>query len=128
MNNEGYDGIILTMPVIFFEETGHTSETLCKSFEDEFKNEDGLWYFCKKNLPVKDFLYVYIVWEGKIQYRLNLAMLERNKTRAFKDTPTSKIRRFPNKNWIVLCGPLVKAPDDFPMKGFQGHRYTHKIF
>jgi hypothetical protein len=125
---EPSEGIILTMPVIFFEETGHTSKTLCKQFEEEFSNENGLWYFLKKNLPVQDFIYIYIVWDGKIQYRTNLASIERNKSYAFCDEPDGKVRRFENKNWIILCNPLIKAPYEIPMKGFQWHRYTKKIF
>lgn len=119
-------GILLTMPKVFFEETGHTSETLCRDFEAALNEEEDTWNFCKKNLPTKDFLYVYLVWEGKIQYRANLVGLERNISKSFIDTPDGQTRHFPGKNWIVMSGPAIKAPMDIPMKGFQGHRYVAK--
>lgn len=122
-------GIIVTMPVAFFQETGWQSDDLLRQmmyYLNKEKNENGRWYFLKKLLPTKDFLYVYVVWDGKVQLRANLLQLERNKTHRFCDTPNGKWRTFPKKNWIVLCGPGVKAPYDIPMKGFQGFRYTTK--
>jgi hypothetical protein len=118
-------GIILTMPVAFFKETGHTSQTLLDQFMRVLnEDDDGLWYFLKKSLPTQDFLYVYIVWDGRVQVRANLFKLERGTTYRFCDTPGGKWRTFENKNWIILCGPVVKAPKDIAMKGFQGFRYT----
>lgn len=128
-------GIILTMPVKFFEETGHNSETLGEQLEaylnDPREDDNGLWYFMKKSLPTQDFLYVYLLWDGKIQYRTNLVLKERNKTYSFydyyqKEGDQGEPRTFYNKNWIIIGGPAVKAPTEIQMKGFQGFRYVNK--
>lgn len=119
-------GIILTMPERWFEETGHTYDSALKTMMQCLNEEESEWLFLKKSLPTQDFLYVYIIWDRKIQLRANLSALERNKSYSWNDTPDGQAREFENKNWIVLCGPAVKAPHDIQMKGFQGFRYVTK--
>jgi hypothetical protein len=120
-------GILLTMPRKWFEETGHTPKSCLQHMMFCLNSqENGEWLFLKTSLPTQDFQYVYIVFDGKVQLRANLSTLERNTSYHWCDTPDGKERVFENKNWIVLCGPAIKAPYDIPMKGFQGHRYLTK--
>lgn len=122
------DGIALTLPVQFFEDRKMSCSDFEKYFVRLMRNEDTTWNFKLKNLPTKDVLYVYFVFDGFIQYRLNLVMYERNKSKTFNDTPDGKVRHFESCNWVICSGPAVKAPYDFPMKGFQGFRYTTTLF
>ncbi len=117
-------GIILTVPKRFFEETGYTYAAFEKDFMNVMDREDGIWNFLKKQLPTRDFLYVYLVFDGFVQLRCNLLDMQRNESKRFGDN--GKIRSFAKKNWIRLCGPAEKAPIDIPMKGFQGFRYVTK--
>lgn len=119
-------GIILTMPEIWFEETGNTYEQLCQNFEYYLGLDDGVWYFKKKSLPIHDILYVYVIWDKKVQYRTNFGWRERNRTKRFSDGQSGEHRTFKNTNWIVLVGPAVKAPHEIPMRGFQGFKYVTK--
>lgn len=122
------EGIMLTMPVMFFEDRKMTYDEFRKEFEEALADEDGYWNFVKKNLPKHDVQYVYIVFDKKVQYRCNLVCYERKKTKIFSDAPDGKRRAFVNKNWILLSGPAVKPPYDMPQKGFQGFRYCTKLF
>lgn len=122
------EGIAITMPVAFFQDRNMSYADFCKEFEQALASEDGYWNFICKNLPTQDVLYVYIIFDKHIQYRCNLVCYERNKTKEFADAPDGLVRRFENKNWILLSGPVVIAPDAIPQKGFQGFRYTTKIF
>jgi len=49
-------------------------------------------------------------------------------SKIFDDGPDEKAREFPNANWLILAGPVVKAPEGMDQKGFQGFRYTIKLF
>lgn len=86
-------GIILTMPERWFEETGHTYEGALRHMAIVLNEwEDGTWYFLKKSLPTQDFLYVYIVWDRKVQVRCNLLQMLRNHSMSWCDTPDGKQR------------------------------------
>jgi hypothetical protein len=122
------DGIMLTLPKQFFWDRGWTYKEFKKYFERVMAKEDTVWNFRLTNLPKQEVAYVYIVFDGFIQYRLNLVMYERNKSKYFTDSPEKLLRSFENANWVILSGPAVKAPYEMPQKGFQGFRYTTKLF
>jgi hypothetical protein len=88
-------------------------------------DQNYTWLRVMKNLPVHDILYVYTVYDGKVQHRLNLVETWRNQTKRFM-RPGGGWRTFENSNGMVLGGPLVMAPYEIPMKGFQGFRYVFK--
>lgn len=126
--SEPPEAIILTMPVAFFKDRGMDQEVFGKYFERFMRHEDSLWNFKKTQLPTVEVAWVYLVWLGKIQFRLNFVEYQRNKSKVFTDAYDGKARSFPKMNWIILSGPAIPAPYDIPMKGFQGHRYTKKLF
>ena len=121
---ESPDAIIVTLPKRFFEEYNHA-----RYLEDiqRMNTADGTWYRAVKNLPKQDVLYVYVIIDNKVSHRTNLVEYQRNKTYTFP-RPEGGSRTFENKNWIITCGPVIMAPDDIPMKGFQGFRYSAKLF
>lgn len=122
------EGIMLTLPTIFFEDRGTDVESFTLMFYRFMKQDDSLWNFKLKNLPKHDVAWVYLVYDKKVQFRLNLVQYERNTSKEFKDSPDRKIRRFENCNWVIMCGPPVRPPHEWPQKGFQGFRYTTKLF
>lgn len=122
------EGIALTLPVMFFEDRKMTTAQFKKVFERYMKREDAIWNFRLSNLPTMDVLYVYLIFDRQFQYRCNLVMYERNKAKAFDDSPDGVVRKFPPSNWVLFTGPIVKPQDEWPQKGFQGFRYTTKLF
>lgn len=122
------EGIALTLPTMFFEDRGMTPDKFKPYFERLMRQDDMLWNFKLTNLPLHDVAWVYLIFDRHIQYRLNFVQYERNKSKTFKDSTDSQVREFPNCNWVIMCGPPVKAPYEFPQKGFQGFRYTLKLF
>ncbi len=123
------EGIVITLPKIYFEETGVGTGFFVKSFEQYMDDEEAVWNFKLKNLPKLDVAFVYIIFDKEIQYRANLVMYERNVSKVFQDPPYfGKVREFKNKNWVLLTGPIVKPPYEIPLKGFQGFRYCTKLF
>lgn len=113
---------------MFFEDRKMSVEQFKKVFERHMSMENSWWNFKLTNLPKLEVLYVYLVFDGKVQYRCNLMMYERHKSKSFKDSPDQKVRHFKNCNWVLFTGPVVKPKIDVPKKGFQGFRYTEKLF
>jgi hypothetical protein len=119
------DGIIVTLPARFFVEYDHA--IYLKEIEEMNQNENMIWYRVMKNLPTQDFLYVYTVIDNNVHHRSQFAGLIRNKTLTFP-RPEGGSRTFENANAVMMCGPVVMAPEVIPMRGFQGFRYTTKLF
>ncbi|MGI8601063.1 MAG: hypothetical protein ACR2KB_17555 [Chitinophagaceae bacterium] len=119
-------GILLTMPKAFFEDRKMTEEQFKEVFERFMQMEDGIWNFRKKTLPTQDVIYCYMVFGGKVQFKVNIVGYERDVAKTFHDAADAKPRHFQKSNWIILAGPAVKPPQEIPMKGFQGFRYVTK--
>lgn len=122
------EGIALTLPVAFFQDRGMSYAEFEKMFLEYMQEEDAIWNFRLTNLPLHDVVYVYLVFDGFLQYRGNLVQYERNVAKDFYDAPDGKVRSFPPSNWVLFTGPIVKSPYERQMKGFQGFRYTTKLF
>jgi hypothetical protein len=119
-------GMLLTMPRAFFESRGWDEEQFAEYFERYMKDEDNIWNFRKKTLPKYDIAFCYLVFGGKVRFKLNIVCLERNVTKVFYDGPDAKPRNFESSNWIILSGPAIKPPHEIQMKGFQGFHYVTK--
>lgn len=122
------EGIVLTLPVAFFKDRGMSCTEFEKYFLEVMEPEDAIWNFRLSNLPLLDVQYVYLIFEGFLQYRGNLVMYERNKAKRFNDTPDGKTRTFSPCNWVLFTGPIIKCPFERQLKGFQGFRYSTKLF
>lgn len=128
MKIEQPDAIVLTLPVAFFKDRGMNAEEFKQLFERHMRKDGCYWNFKLTNLPKHDVLYVYLVFDGHIQYRANLMCYERNKTKTFTDSVDKKVRTFPLSNWVLFTGPVVKPSEPIQMRGFQGFRYSAVIF
>ncbi len=124
-NNIKPDAIIVAMPARFFQE--YTMEKFLQDMHNMNTVDNFVWYRIMKNLPKIQTLYCYWIIDGKIKYRMEIAKLVRNQTMRFA-RPKGGIRTFENANYIELVGPVIEAPYDIPMRGFQGFRYTELIF
>lgn len=123
------EGIALTLPKIFFEDRGHSPAEFEKYFKRFMAKEDAYWNFKLKNLPTIEVPYVYLIFDGMFQCRCNFMQYQRKAAKQFQDAPDGKIRRFDeNHNWVLFTGPVVGAPEGWVQKGFQGFRYTIKLF
>ena len=122
------DGIMLTLPTMFFDDRGMTTDQFKKYFERFMQQEGSYWNFKLTNLPKHEVIYVYLVFDKHVQYRCMFVQCERNITKSFKDSIDGKRRIFPNQNWVIFTGPVVKPPHEWPQKGFQGFRYTTELF
>ena len=119
------EAILFTLPKKFFDGYGmdrFENDMRRANIEDDFQ-----WNRACRSLPRNEPLYVYFVYGGFVQYRMDFSHFERNQTKHFPATGGG-IRTFSKKHWVIMRGPSVKAPYPIPMRGFQGFRYTEFIF
>jgi hypothetical protein len=119
------DAIILAMPAAFFKE--YTMERFLKDVEGMNTIDGYVWYMVRKNLPKIITKYCYWIIDGKIRYRMEISHFEVGHDYAFT-RKNGGTRHFICANCIVLQGPVIEAPYEIPMRGFQGFRYTELIF
>jgi hypothetical protein len=101
--------------------------TFVRWFESVFQDEESYWMHKCKNKPRHDdLLYVYVSICNRVHYRCMYGGYH---------SPGSAGQLIPGGpevevEWphIVLAGPLVKAPTKIIRPGFQGFRYTSKLF
>lgn len=122
------EGLVLTLPKIFFEDRCMTIPDFKKMFEEYMVQEDAVWNFRLTNLPTQEVPYIYLIFGGFLQYRANFMQYERNVAKEFDDAPDGIIRSFDFSNWILFTGPVIKCPFVRELKGFQGFRYSTKLF
>lgn len=115
------DAIIITISQQMFKEKG--VRNWARNFFEAMSEEDWLYYFRQGNQPKYQVMWVYLCIGNRIRYRVNLVETWGEETLRFSD---GKILY--GKAWIIACGPVVKAPAQIYRKGFQGFRYTQKLF
>lgn len=125
--SEVSEGLIVTLPRAFFTEEKGAMRRFLSEIHQVNTIEDYYWYRVMKNLPKRDVLYVYLVINNFIKYRFTYGGIVRDKDFAFHRMDGT-FKEFNKANAIILAGPVIKAPMKYPMRGFQGFRYTDKIF
>ena len=99
------------------------ARTFLKAFSKCLQADDYWIHFCK-NKPQYDAIYVYIIMLNRLAYRCQFGGWEVFDGHGFKADGSSTIMR----PGIILAGPLERCPFKRTLKGFQGFRYTTKLF
>lgn len=119
------DGIIITVGAKMYGEKGYRN--WLRNFFDAMKryDEDYFYWFRQGTVPKNEsgLQYVYLCIGGKIRYRVYFAKAHASGQMTFDDG-----RSLYGKAWIGVAGPVVRTPHVIKMKGFQGFRYTEKLF
>jgi len=111
------EGIYITLGAAQIKEHGY------KKYLDDFKmcdGEQGFWYYRMKNLPVKDFVDVYIVIGNKVRWKARLLEIVKDvRVHYFNGEVDEHFRG------LVLID-FEKLPKPYEhKKGFQGFRYKN---
>ncbi len=120
------DAILVTLPEAWFADFADDEAAFWRAMRASDTCDDFIWHQTIGTIPTIDVPYVYLVFRGKVQCRLSVVEYKRNRSMAFQRNGFVAV--FPNKNWVLLAGPVVKAPSTFLMRGFQGFRYCSLIF
>lgn len=126
------EAIVLTIPQGFLKDYPGGEERFHRVMGAV--NEGAMiWNQTISAFPKHEVLYCYLTMNGKIAYRCNIAGYDFG-TKEFHD-PQPKgetlhvVRRvLSDKRWVLLCGPVEKAPVEIAYKGFQGFRYSQLLW
>jgi hypothetical protein len=78
-------------------------------------------YIALQSIPKFDVVHIYLIVDGAVDVRLNIAGYEPGDSRECWDRTIRK-----PKVWAVCTGPVVRPPERLERKGFQGFRYTNE--
>lgn len=131
MNREGLKGrqsdvrptgIIRTLPSLYGD-----SSVGAKRYRDSIKflksGRLEAIYIALQCMPKIDVLHMYLIVDGEIQLRLNIAGYEPGDSRKCWDETIRK-----PKFWAVCTGPVSRPPEKMLRRGFQGIRYTEDLW
>lgn len=123
------EGIAVTLGSQMIEEKCGSGKQGLLSFLRWFEsclNDDGAFFLKLKNKPTRDILYVYVI----VCNRLYCRCLYAGHQRSFEGYTSPDSETIEETNWsgILVAGPIKKPKFKRELKGFQGFRYTTKLF
>lgn len=122
------EGIIITVGAKMWGANGyrHWLRNFLEAMEKSETDQDWYYWFRQGNQPVAgDHLsYVYLCIGKKIRYRCFYAGSKGAMAMQFENHSTPIF----GKAWVLVAGPIMRAPMTIEKKGFQGFRYTEKLF
>jgi hypothetical protein len=114
-------GIIRTLPSLGPGHVGRRRyEASIKAME---KGRLEAIYIALSAIPKTEVLHMYLIVEGKVEVRLNIAGYEDGDARECWDLTVRQ-----PKVWAVCTGPVSRPSEPMKMRGFQGFRYTEALW
>lgn len=121
------EGLIITVSQGMIGDNGYR-HWLRNFLETMARNAEGEdWYYWLriggKVKQDRHMQYVYLCIGGKIRFRCIYAGCEPGGIKRFDDGKVISA-----KAWLLVAGPVERAPYPIKRQGFQGFRYTEKLF
>lgn len=130
ITTEPPEGIVITVSAGMIGDHGyrHWLRNFLESMKQSEETCDWNYYFRVGGQPRQDkhIQYVYLCIGGKIRFRVFYAGSQAGGKLNLSNG--HRYRIVEGRAWILTAGPVERAPHPIPMKGFQGFRYTHKLF
>ena len=115
-------GIIRTLPSLYGDASvgAKKYQSALKAME---RGKLEAIFIALQAIPKYDVLHIYLIIDGEIHVRLNIAGYEPGDARECWDTTI----RHP-KHWCICTPPVSKPPEKILRRGFQGFRYTEDLW
>lgn len=115
-------GIIRTLPSLYGDES-----VGARRYEQSIRQLEAgkleAIYIALQCMPKIDVLHMYLLIDGEIRLRLNIAGYEPGESKKCWD---ETIRQ--PKFWAACTGPVDRPPEPMLRRGFQGIRYTEDLW
>lgn len=115
-------GIIRTLPSLYGDESVG-AKRYKQSVQLLDRGRLPAIYIALQCMPKIDVLHMYLIVDGEIDVRLNIAGYEPGDSRECWDRTIRK-----PKVWAVCTGPVSRPPEKMLRRGFQGIRYTEDLW
>lgn len=116
-------GIIRTLPSLYADKENVGHKRYLASIKALERNKIEAIYIALAQMPKVEVLHLYVVIEGHVQVRLNIAGYEDGDSRKCWDETIRK-----PKYWAICTGPVSRPLEPIKMRGFQGFRYTEELW
>jgi hypothetical protein len=120
--NERATGIIRTLPSLYGD-ASVGARRYKRSIELLDEGHIPAIYIALQCIPRLPVLHMYLLVEGEIQVRLNIADYEPGDARTCWDETIRK-----PKVWAVCTAPVSRPPEPIMRRGFQSIRYTEELW
>lgn len=120
-----YTGIIKCLPKKWLDDVGG-EKYLDKVFRHNLPKGDWMFYMSLAGKPKYEILHCYLLINGLLRFRTNVAEILPGGTMVFRDRPIPQT--WTAKYWAILTAPVIEPAQQMPMTGFQGFRYTEGLF
>lgn len=120
-------GIIRTLPSLYNGTNGKEASVGFIRYQKSIKHLEArkipAIYIALQAIPKQEVLHMYLLIEGEIRVRMNIAEYIAGTEQVCWDFT---IRQ--PKFWAVCTAPVSKPPEPMTYRGFQGIRYTEKLW
>ena len=116
-------GIIRTLPSLYQDAENIGRRRYEASIQGLERGLIPAVYIALSQMPQAEVLHMYLLIEGEIKVRLNIAGYEPGSTKECWD---ETIRQ--PKYWAVCTGPVSRPEEPIKRRGFQGFRYTEDLW
>lgn len=113
------EGVVITFGKEMMQNNGGQKEMM-KYFLEVISNEEQYWMHKMMKFPKIEVADVYIVTLNRLWGRVKLGWFEKETTFGYSKVIQS--------TRMALVGPFEKCPFKRTLKGFQGFRYSTKLF
>lgn len=121
MMNDQPTGIIRCLPIAFLREAG--GDEYLERVINLMNAGRWTYYVSLPGKPRIDVLHFYLCIAGRVRYRANIIGYDSAGTRK-----VASGKNFSAKCWVNLGPPVVAPPHEWPLRGFQGFRYTEELW
>lgn len=116
-------GIIRTLPSLYMDDKNVGHRKYVRSVAALERGQINAIYIALAAVPTYEVLHMYLLIEGEIKLRMNIAGYEPGDARACWD---ETIRR--PRVWAVCTLPVSRPSEPIKRRGFQGFRYTENLW
>ncbi len=124
-NGERPTGIIRTLPNLYAGRNNIAYKRMLASYEALAAGRIPAIYVALAQQPKIDVLHLYVLIDGRIICRMNIAGYESGAEADVKCW--DEVSRQP-KWWAVCTAPISFPPEKIARRGFQGFRYTEELW
>lgn len=124
-NGQRPTGIIRTLPNLYAGANKTAHDRMLASYEALAAGRIPSIYVALAQKPTVDVLHLYVLIDGKIICRMNIAGYEDGGEVEVKCW--DEVSRMP-KWWAVCTTPISFPPEPIERRGFQGFRYTEDLW
>lgn len=123
------EAIITNVPKSFFAENDLSPDAYLRWYLGMNQDDTRVFYHFISSIPKFEILDVYICWFGRVRVKARVAQFLKDHELTLP-TVGGEVEKFERRDWMVTCGPVVKAPDTDEMiiRAGQGFRYTQPLF